>query len=145
MDDLVPAPTRAAGTAGQVLQPAGWPRPRGYSNGIAATGRMVFTGGMIGWDETCRFPAADLVGQARQALGNILAVLAEAGAGPEHVTRLTWYVTDMAAYRACQKELGQVYREVMGASFPAMALVQVVSLVEPEAKVEIEATAVLPA
>ncbi len=139
MDDMIPLVG-----PNQVLQPEGWPKPRGYSNGIAATGRMVFVGGMIGWDETGRFHAKDMAGQTLQALRNIVAVLREAGAGPEHVTRLTWYVTDMAEYRASQKELGRAYREVMGASYPAMALVQVVSLVEPEAKVEIEATAVLP-
>ncbi len=139
MDDMIPP----AGP-NQVLQPEGWPKPRGYSNGVAATGRMVFVGGMIGWDESGRFPSSDMAGQALQALRNVVAVLREAGAGPEHVTRLTWYVTDMAEYRASQKELGRAYREVMGASYPAMALVQVVSLVEPEAKVEIEATAVLP-
>ncbi|WP_211115581.1 RidA family protein [Arenibaculum pallidiluteum] len=128
----------------RVLQPAGWPRPRGYANGIEARGRTVFVGGMIGWDQTGRFAAADLPGQVLQALRNIAAVLAEAGAGPEHVTRMTWYVTDMAAYRQAQREVGEAYRAVMGAHFPAMALVQVVSLVEPEAKVEIEATAVIP-
>ncbi|HYG85074.1 MAG TPA: RidA family protein [Azospirillum sp.] len=133
----------AEGSIHTVLQPPTWPKPRGYSNGIAATGRMVFVGGQIGWDETGRFPAKDLVGQVRQALLNIVAVLAEAGAGPEHVTRLTWYVTDMQAYRVAQRELGEVYRAVMGRSFPAMALVQVVALVEPEALVEIEATAVI--
>ena len=132
------------GTVHSVLQPPSWPAPKGYSNGIAATGRLVFVGGQIGWDEAGRFPARDLAGQVRQALLNILAVLAEAGAGPEHVTRLTWYVTDMEAYRTAQRELGEVYRAVMGRSFPAMARVQVVSLVEREALVEIEATAVVP-
>jgi enamine deaminase RidA (YjgF/YER057c/UK114 family) len=127
-----------------VLQPPGWPAPRGYANGIATTGRLVFIGGQIGWDSSGRLVAHDLVGQARQALANILAVLAEAGAGPEHVTRLTWYVTDMASYRSAQRELGAAYREVMGRHFPTMSLVQVVALVEPGAVVEIEATAVLP-
>ncbi|WP_448188063.1 RidA family protein [Azospirillum sp. sgz301742] len=134
----------ADGSVHTILQPPSWPAPRGYSNGIAATGRTVFVGGQIGWDETGRFAATDLVGQVRQALVNIVAVLAEAGAGPEHITRLTWYVTDMDAYRAAQRELGAAYRAVMGRSFPAMALVQVVSLVEREALVEIEATAVVP-
>ena len=138
MDDMTaPGPHR-------VLLPAGWPRPRGYANGIEARGRMVFVGGMIGWDETGRFPSDDLADQVRQTLRNIAAVLAEAGAGPEHVTRMTWYVTDMEAYRDSQRAIGEAYRAVMGNRFPAMALVQVVSLVERGAKVEIEATAVLP-
>lgn len=127
----------------RILQPPGWPAPRGYANGIAARGEVVFVGGQIGWDEQGRFPEG-LVAQVEQALRNIVAVLAEAGAGPEHVTRMTWFVTDMAAYRAALRDLGAAYRRVMGRNFPAMALVQVVSLVEPEALVEIEATAVLP-
>jgi enamine deaminase RidA (YjgF/YER057c/UK114 family) len=126
------------------LQPPDWPEPRGYANGVEARGRTIFVGGQIGWDATGRFAADDLAGQTAQALRNIVAVLAEAGAGPEHVTRLTWYVTDMAAYREGQKAIGAAYREVMGRHFPVMALVQVVSLVEPEALVEIEAMAVLP-
>jgi enamine deaminase RidA (YjgF/YER057c/UK114 family) len=125
------------------LQPAGWPAPRGYSNGMMGRGRVVLVGGQVGWDSEGRFPAG-LVAQVRQALRNILAVLAEAGGGPEHIGRLTWYVTDMEAYRASLSALGPVYREVMGRHFPAMALVQVVSLVEREALVEIEATAILP-
>ena len=127
----------------QLLQPPGWAKPRGYSNGIEATGRMVFVGGQIGWDETGKLVSPELVGQTRQALHNVLAVLAEAGAGAEHIVRLTWYVTDLAAYRADQAGLGAVYREVMGRHYPAMSLVQVVALVEPGALVEIEATAVL--
>jgi enamine deaminase RidA (YjgF/YER057c/UK114 family) len=126
------------------LQPPGWPAPRGYANGMMGEGRIVLVGGQIGWDAEGRFPEG-LVAQVRQALRNIVAVLREAGAGPEHVGRMTWYVTDMAAYRACLRELGPAYREVMGRNFPAMALVQVVALVEPEALVEIEATAILPA
>jgi enamine deaminase RidA (YjgF/YER057c/UK114 family) len=125
------------------LQPEGWPAPRGYSNGMMGRGRVVFVGGQIGWDAEGRFPKG-LVAQTRQALLNILAVLREAGGGPEHIGRLTWYVVDMEEYRAGLKELGPVYREVMGRHFPAMALVQVVSLVEREARVEIEATAILP-
>ncbi|PWC41704.1 RidA family protein [Azospirillum sp. TSO22-1] len=128
----------------QALQPPGWPPPKGYANGYAGTGRLVVVGGQIGWDETGRFPAGDLVGQARQALCNIVAVLKEAGARPEHVARLTWYVTDIAEYRTSLRALGQAYREVMGTHFPAMTLVQVVALVEPEARVEIEATAIIP-
>jgi enamine deaminase RidA (YjgF/YER057c/UK114 family) len=126
-----------------VLQPAGWPQPKGYANGIKAQGEMVFVGGMVGWDVNERFPAG-FVAQTRQALENIVAVLAEGGARPEHVVRLTWYVVDMDQYLAARAELGAVYREVMGAHFPAMALVEVRRLVEQQALVEIEATAVLP-
>jgi enamine deaminase RidA (YjgF/YER057c/UK114 family) len=125
------------------LHPPGWPAPRGYANGMMGRGRVVLVGGQIGWDSAGRFPPG-LVAQVRQALLNILAVLREAGGGPEHVGRLTWYVTDMEEYRASLKELGPVYREVMGRHFPAMALVQVVALVEREARVEIEATAIIP-
>lgn len=125
------------------LQPEGWPAPRGYSNGMMGRGRVVLVGGQIGWDSAGRFPAG-LVAQTRQALENILAVMRAAGGGPEHIGRLTWYVVDMEEYRASLKELGPVYREVMGRHFPAMALVQVVSLVEREARVEIEATAIIP-
>ena len=127
----------------RVLQPPGWPRPRGYANGVLAEGRLVFVGGMIGWDETGEFAGDDLPSQVRQALRNVLAVLAEAGGGPEHVVRLTWYVTDRDEYNASQKEIGAAYRDVMGRHFPAMAVVQVTALVEARAKVEIEATAVL--
>jgi enamine deaminase RidA (YjgF/YER057c/UK114 family) len=126
-----------------VLQPAGWPRPKGYSNGIKARGETIFVGGMVGWDTQGRFPAG-LVAQVRQALDNIVAVLTEGGGGPEHVVRMTWYVRDMDAYLAARNELGKVYRATMGDHFPAMALVEVRRLVEPEALVEIEATAVLP-
>ena len=128
----------------QILQPPSWAKPIGYSNGIKARGTMVFTGGLIGWDNRCHFAGPDLTSQVRQALRNIIAVLAEAGAGPEHVVRMTWYVTDKRDYLAKAKEIGAVYREVMGRNFPAMALVQVADLVEDEAKVEIEATAVIP-
>jgi enamine deaminase RidA (YjgF/YER057c/UK114 family) len=127
----------------KVLQPPGWPQPRGYANGIAAQGTVVVTGGVVGWDEREVFPAGFLP-QVRQALLNIRAILEAGGAGPEHLVRLTWYVTDIDAYRSSLKELGPVYREVLGKNFPAMALVQVVSLVEPAAMVEIEATAVVP-
>ena len=127
----------------RVLHPAGWPKPKGYANGIAARGTSVFVGGQVGWDETGRF-ADGLVAQAGQTLRNILAVLAEAGGGPEHIVRMTWYVVDMAEYRDNLPGLGSVYREVMGRHFPAMALVQVVALVEREARIEIEATAVVP-
>jgi enamine deaminase RidA (YjgF/YER057c/UK114 family) len=126
----------------KVLQPPGWPRPRGYANGVVAEGRLVFVAGMIGWDATGAF-AEDLAGQVRQALENIVAVLAEAGAGPSHVVRLTWYVTSREAYLAAQAEIGAAYREVMGRHFPVMAVVEVSALVEARAQVEIEATAVL--
>jgi enamine deaminase RidA (YjgF/YER057c/UK114 family) len=126
------------------LQPPGWPRPRGYANGIEASGRLVFVAGQIGWDSDGAFPSADLPGQVRQTLANVVAVLAEAGAGPEHVVRLTWYVTDREEYLASVKEIGAAYREVMGRHFPAMAVVAVSGLVEEQAKVEIEATAVVP-
>ncbi len=126
-----------------VLQPPGWPKPQGYANGIKARGEMVFVGGMVGWDAAGRFPDG-FVAQARQALANIVAVLAEGGAGPEHVARLTWYVLDMDEYLASRKELGRAYRDVMGTNFPAMALVEVRRLVEPAARLEIEATAVIP-
>jgi enamine deaminase RidA (YjgF/YER057c/UK114 family) len=128
----------------RVLQPEGWAPPRGYANGVLAEGRTVFVGGQIGWDEDKTFVAEDFVGQARQAMRNILAVLAEAGAGAEHLTRLTWYVVDIDEYDAVQKELGRAYIEVLGKSFPAMSLIQVVRLAEPKARVEIEATAVIP-
>ncbi len=126
------------------LQPPGWPEPRGYANGIEAEGRLVFVGGQIGWNAQGVF-AEGLADQVRQALENIVAVLAEAGAGPEHVARLTWYVTDRQEYLASPREIGAAYRAVMGRHFPAMAVVEVVALVEAQARVEIEATAVVPA
>ena len=125
------------------LQPPGWPEPRGYANGIAVAGTLVFVGGQVGWDEHGEFASGDLAGQVGQTLRNIVAVLAEAGAGPEHVARLTWYVTSRDEYLASLKEIGAAYREVMGRHFPAMAVVEVTGLVEAEAKVEIEATAVI--
>ncbi|MCZ7660645.1 MAG: RidA family protein [Xanthobacteraceae bacterium] len=127
----------------RALQPKGWPRPSGYANGMTARGRVVVTGGVVGWDPMGKFPP-DFVGQARQTFSNILAILAEGGAGPEHLVRLTWYVVDLAEYRAALKELGRAYRAVIGAHYPAMAVVQVAGLVEPAARIEIEATAVLP-
>ncbi|WP_116811030.1 RidA family protein [Steroidobacter cummioxidans] len=127
----------------QVLQPAGWPRPKGYANGIAAEGRQIFVAGQIGWDEQQKF-AVGLAAQVRQTLQNIVAVLAEAGAGPEHIVRLTWYVTSRDEYYAELAQIGQAYREVLGRNFPVMAVVQVVALMEAQAKVEIEATAVIP-
>ncbi len=128
----------------EVLHPKGWKPAVGYSNGMAAKGRMVFTGGMVGWTGDCVFETDDFVGQVRQALENIVAVLAEAGARPEHIVRLTWYVTNKAEYLANLKPLGAAYKATIGRHYPAMALVQVVALVEDRAKVEIEATAVIP-
>ncbi|QPF74609.1 RidA family protein [Roseateles sp. DAIF2] len=130
----------------QILQPAGWAPPRGYANGVAATGRVVFVAGQIGWNGQCEFESDDLVAQVRQALANIKAVLAEAGAGPEHITRMTWYLLDKREYVARGREVGQAYREVLGQEYAiAMTAVQVAGLVEDRAKVEIEVTAVLPA
>jgi enamine deaminase RidA (YjgF/YER057c/UK114 family) len=125
------------------LQPPGWPEPKGYANGIAASGELIFVGGQIGWDETGAFPHSDLAGQVGQALRNILTVLGEAGAGPEHIVRLTWYITSRDDYLASVKEIGTAYRAAMGRHFPAMAVVEVSGLIEAEALVEIEATAVL--
>ena len=126
------------------LQPKHWKPALGYANGIAASGRMIFTGGMVGWTGDQQFETDDFVGQVRQALENIVAVLAEGGAAPEHIVRLTWYVTDKQEYLGSLKELGRAYRDVLGRHYPVMALVQVVALVEDRAKVEIEATAVVP-
>ncbi|WP_298957582.1 RidA family protein [uncultured Methylobacterium sp.] len=126
-----------------MLQPAGWRKPRGYSNGVKARGALVLTGGLVGWDENEVF-ADGFVAQVERTLTNILAVVAEAGGGPEHVARLTWYVRSIDTYRASLADLAPVYRRVMGRHYPAMALVQVAGLVEPEALVEIEATAVVP-
>ena len=128
----------------QFLHPSHWKPALGYSNGVAASGRMVFTGGIIGWNADQVFETDDFVGQVEQALRSIVEVLACAGAGPEHLVRLTWYVTDKRDYLASLKELGRVYKAVIGRHYPAMALVQVVALVEDRAKVEIEATAVVP-
>ena len=129
----------------QMLQPPGWAPAKGYANGVAASGRMVFVAGQVGWNAQQHFEADDFVGQARQALANIVAVLAEAGARPEHIARMTWYVTDKREYLASLKALGAVYREVIGAHYPAMSAVAVAGLVEEGARLEIEATAVIPA
>ena len=128
----------------RALLPPGWPRPKGYANGTSARGRTIFTAGVIGWDEAERFASDDLAGQFRQALHNILAILAEDQAGPGHVVRMTCYVTDIEAYRGALREIGVAWRETMGRHFPAMAVVAVTALVEPAALVEIEATAVVP-
>jgi len=129
----------------QILQPPGWARPKGYSNGVAASGRLVCVSGMIGWDADGVFQSDDFVAQTRQALVNVMAVLAEASAGPEHIVRMTWYVVDRDTYLAAQREIGEVYREVVGRHFPAMTAVAVVALMEDRALVEIEVTAVVPA
>ena len=128
----------------QILQPPDWAAPKGYANGIAARGTTIFVGGQIGWNGQQQFESDDFVTQARQALRNVLAIMAEAGAGPEHITRMTWYVTDKHEYVASYRALGAAYREVVGRHFPAMTAVQVAALIEDRAKVEIEATAVVP-
>jgi enamine deaminase RidA (YjgF/YER057c/UK114 family) len=128
----------------KVLQPPGWAAPRGYVNGVAASGTQVFVAGQIGWNAQCRFESDDLVEQVRQALHNVRAVLAEAGATPAHITRMTWYLTDKHDYLARAKEIGAAYREVIGSYTVAMTAVQVAALIEDRAKVEIEVTAVLP-
>lgn len=127
----------------QFLQPPGWQRPKGYSNGIVANGRMVFVAGQVGWDEQEQFHTDDLVGQVRQALTNVVAILAEANAHPTNIVRMNWYLADGEEYNARQTEIGAVYRELIGRHFPAMTAVQVAGFVEKGAKVEIEVTAVL--
>ena len=126
------------------LQPSGWVAPKGYANGVAARGTMVFTGGQIGWNAQQQFESDDFIDQTRQTLLKVRAILEAGGAGPEHLVRLTWYVVDRNEYNARLKELGAVYREVLGKNFPAMACVQVAALMEERAKIEIEATAVVP-
>ena len=128
----------------RVLLPEGWPRPKGYSNGIAATGELVFVAGQIGWDQTGAFPDG-FAAQFRQTIDNTLAVLAEAGAGPEHIVRMTWYVVDKAEYLAALRDVGAVWRERIGPHYPAMAVVEVRGLIEDAARLEIETTAVIPA
>lgn len=128
----------------RILQPQGWPRPRGYVNGIEAEGRLVFVAGQIGWDETGEFRSSDFAAQFRQCLSNTLAVLKEASAGPEHVARMTWFITSREEYMASLPALGAAWKELMGRNYPAMAVVIVAGLVEPKAKIEIESTAVVP-
>ncbi len=128
----------------RALLPPGWPRPSGFSNGILAEGQMIFTAGIIGWDEQGRLVAPDLAGQLHQILLNTVAILAEGGAGPEHIVRMTWYVVDIDEYRLGLPAIGAAYRQVMGRNFPAMAVVEVGALVEPGARIEIETTAVVP-
>ena len=134
---------RKSGWSGRCA-PAGWAAPKGYANGIAARGRQVFIAGQIGWDEKCKLVGDDFVAQVEQALRNIVAVLAEANGKPEHIVRLTWYVTDKTEYMAKQREIGDAYRRVLGKHFPSMTLIVVAGLLEPGAKIEIEATAVVP-
>lgn len=128
----------------RILQPQGWAKPKGYSNGMEARGRLVFVGGQVGWTPAGHFEARDLAGQVRQTLRNVVDVLAEAGAGPQHVTSMTWYLLDKRDYLARQKDIGAAYRDVMGRHFPPMAMVQVSGLIEDAALVEIQAVAVVP-
>lgn len=128
----------------KILQPPTWPRPRGYSNGVMVRGQMVFVAGMIGWDANNTFQTDDFAGQVRQALENVAAVLSEAGAKPEHITRMTWYITDKQEYLAAGREIGHAFRDVIGSFNASMSAVQVAALIEDRAKVEIEVTAVIP-
>jgi enamine deaminase RidA (YjgF/YER057c/UK114 family) len=128
----------------KILQPPSWARPKGFSNGVAAKGQVIFVSGMVGWDAEGKFVSNEFAAQARQALKNIVEVLAEAKAKPEHVVRMTWYVIDKKEYLAASKELGVVYREIIGSHYPAMTAVQVTALIEDQARVEIEVTAVIP-
>lgn len=128
----------------EILNPPGWPRPKGYSNGIVARGRMVFIAGMVGWTPDEKFETDDFAGQVRQALSNIVAVLKEAGAGPEHIVRMTWFITDKDEYLNAAKEIGAAYREIIGRHYPVMAVIVINGLIEEGAKLEIEATAVVP-
>jgi enamine deaminase RidA (YjgF/YER057c/UK114 family) len=128
----------------KMLQPPGWPRPRGYSNGVAAEGTVVFVGGQIGWNAQGQFESDDFAAQTRQALANVVAILAEAGGKPEHIARMTWYVRDRREYVAAYGAIGEAYREIIGRHYPAMTAVEVSGLIEDRARVEIEATAVIP-
>ena len=128
----------------KALLPPGWPRPKGYSNGISASGRLIVTAGVVGWDEQERFVSDTLAGQFAQVLRNIVAILVDDGAGPEHIVRMTAYVTSIDAYRSSLPEIGAAWKDVIGRNYPAMTLVAVTSLVEPQALVEVEATAVVP-
>ena len=130
-------------TIHRTLLPTGWPRPKGYANGIVARGTTIWTGGVVGWDEAGRFPDG-LPAQLQQLLSNTIAVMSEAGASPEHIVRMTWYVTDMSAYNQSLPQIGEIWRKMMGKNFPAMAVVGVSALVEPTAMIEIETTAVIP-
>jgi enamine deaminase RidA (YjgF/YER057c/UK114 family) len=131
-------------TSFEILLPDGWDKPKGYANGIVASGRQVFVAGQIGWNAQCKFETDDFVAQVEQALRNVVAVLAVGGAGPQHITRMTWYILDKKEYLARGREVGEAYRRVIGRHFPAMTLVVVAGLLEDRAKVEIEVTAVVP-
>ena len=139
-----PSRQPSPGALHRVLQPKGWAKPIGYANGIEARGRTIYVGGQIGWNTQCKFEVHDLPGQIRQALLNILSILQEAGAGPEHITTMTWYVLDRKAYSSSLKEIGAAWKATMGRNFPAMAVVEVSGLIEDEALVEIQAIAVVP-
>lgn len=128
----------------EIIHPQGWAPAKGYANGVAAEGRQIFIAGQIGWNEKCEFVSDDFIAQVEQALSNILAVLKEAGGGPEHLVRLTWYLTDKREYVSRLREVGEAYRRVLGKNFPAMSAIVVMALIEDRAKVEIEATAVIP-
>ncbi len=128
----------------ETLLPPGWQRPKGYANGIKASGQMIFVAGQIGWDETETFQSDSIAGQFEQILKNTLAILSEGGAGPEHIVRMTWYVTDRRSYKENIAEIGRIYRDYIGKNFPVMAVVEVSGLIEDEALIEIETTAVLP-
>lgn len=128
----------------EFLQPEGWAQPIGYANGVAARGRTIFVGGQIGWNADCVFETDDFVAQVRQTLENVVAVLRSGGAEPHHITTMTWYFTDKQEYKANLREIGRAYRDIIGRHFPAMAAVQVVALIEDQAKIEIQATAVVP-
>jgi enamine deaminase RidA (YjgF/YER057c/UK114 family) len=128
----------------EIVNPAGWPKPRGYANAVSGRGRMIFVAGQIGWTPDERWESDDFIGQLRQALKNTIEVLAAAGAAPEHIVRMTWYVTDKQEYLARKVAIGAVWRDLLGRNFPAMALVQVVALVEDRARLEIETTALIP-
>lgn len=128
----------------EILQPPNWPRPRGYANGVVAKGRLVFVSGMVGWDAQEKLVSRELAGQVRQALKNVVEVLLQADARPEHIVRMTWYVVDKHEYLAAREEIGEIYRQLIGRHFPAMTAVQVAGLVEDGAHVEIEVTAVVP-
>lgn len=127
-----------------ILQPEGWTKPKGYVNGVSARGQHVFVAGQVGWNARCEFETLEFAGQLRQALSNVIAILAEAQAGPEHVTSMTWFITDTLAYKRDLKAIGQVWRDIMGKNFPAMAVVQVAGLVDEGAQLEIQAHAVIP-
>lgn len=133
-----------SGSAFAFLQPEGWAPPQGYANGVAAEGRQIYVAGQVGWNAQCRFDSGDFAAQVEQALRNVVDVLKAGGAGPEHIVRMNWYITDKSDYQARRSEIGAAYRQVIGRHFPAMTLLVVAGLLEPEAKVEIEATAVVP-